>query len=182
MLTVISPEAIEKGTGRSWSDWLVFFEKIGAANLTHKEIAQKAFDEGGAPSWWCQMVTVAYEQEIGRRVPGQDCNGKFSVSVGKTLSGTMDKVLNDWQRFMAGRKEFSHVAISRGPEVSQTDKWRYWRCGLADGARLNVNIYEKEPGKATLSVQHEKLESVEQVEHWRSYWKSVLADFRENKL
>ena len=34
----MSPEAIADGTGRSWEDWLTFFESIGASELTHREI------------------------------------------------------------------------------------------------------------------------------------------------
>ena len=54
--------------------------------------------------------------------------------------------------------------------VNRTD-----RCGLADGSRLNINIYQKAADKAALSIQHEKLESEAQVEFWRSYWKGRLA-------
>jgi len=41
---------------------------------------------------------------------------------------------------------------------------------------VNVNIYEKAPGKSSLGVQHEKLESPEQIEHWRAWWKRFLAE------
>ncbi len=169
----ISTLAIEKGTGRPWEEWLAYLESINAPQLSHKEIAKKVYDKG-APGWWAQTVTVAYEQHIGRRVPGQDCDGEFSVSVGKTLDGTFDQALETWVKLVGGRNEFSEITISRAPEITTTDKWRYWRCGLADGSRVNVNIYQKVPGKAALSVQHEKLESSEQVEHWRPYWKELL--------
>ena len=176
MAQTISKQAIEKGTGKSWDDWLGFFESINAAKLTHKEIAQKAYDRGDVPGWWAQMVTVAYEQHIGRRVPGQDCDGQFAASISKTINGTMDDALKQWQDLVKGKKDFSDVTISDGPKVSQTDKWRYWRAGLADGSRLNVNIYQKSPGKAGLGIDHEKLESDQQAEHWRAYWKQLLTN------
>lgn len=174
MAQTISPAAIEKATGKSWKEWLEFFESIDAQALPHKEIAQQAYKHG-APAWWSQMLTVAYEQHIGRRVPGQDCDGEFAVSASKTLAGTMDVALATWIEYMANRTDLSDIAISKGPEISQTDKWRYWRCGLADGSRIHVNIYQKSPDKAALGIQHEKLESTEQVEHWRAYWKQLLS-------
>jgi hypothetical protein len=170
----ISPAAIENGTGRSWDDWVRFFTSVGAENLTHQEIVQKAMD-AGAPRWWCQMVSVAYEQHIGRRLPGQGGDGTFALSASKTRDGTIDEALARWLDVVHGRDEFSGIAISRGPDTSSTEKWRYWRCGLADGSRVVVNIYAKSSSKSVVNVQHEKLESEDLVDHWRDYWKSTLS-------
>jgi hypothetical protein len=178
MVKTISPEAIQKATGKSWEDWLVFFNSIGASQLSHQEIAQKAGDLGGAPSWWRQMVTVVYEQHIGRRVPGQDCDGHFATSASKTITGdSLDHVLERWKQLMKGTEDFAGVPITRGPDVTKTEKWRYWRCGLADGSRLSVNISYKADEKISLSVQHERIESPEQVNHWRDYWNVFLKSY-----
>jgi hypothetical protein len=178
MAQTISPEAIEKGTGKSWSDWINFFESINASEMSHKEMAEAASDLGGAPIWWRQMVTVAYEQHIGRRVVGQDCEGNFNVASGKTFAGTMDEALEAWVGLVGGCQDFSGVVIAREPDISSTENWRYWRCGLADGSRVNVNIYQKLPGKASLGIEHQKIEFPEQVEHWRAFWKSFLGDLQ----
>jgi hypothetical protein len=172
---MISEEAIEKGTGRSWTSWLDFFNSVGAQELTHQQIAERA-SSAGAPPWWGQMVTVAYEQHIGRRVLGQDCDGRFNVSASKTCEGTIDGTLDRWVAAVRDRHDFADVAITRGPEVSSTERWRYWRCGLDDGSRIVVMVSAKSPLKAVISVQHERLESSVAVEHWRAYWKSLLQE------
>jgi hypothetical protein len=169
----INIAAVEKATGKSWEQWLKFFDSIKAKNLSHKEIARKVY-ESGTPGWWSQMLTVAYEQHIGRRVPGQDCDGEFNVSASKTLKGTMDEALERWIKLTKNREEFSDIAISRVPNISKTEKWRYWHCGLADGSRISVSIYQKSPDKVSLGLGHEKLESVDHAEHWRAYWKDLL--------
>jgi hypothetical protein len=170
----LSPEAIEQGTGRSWDDWLDFFESIGASDLTHRQIVEAAAGLG-APPWWRQMVTVTYEQQIGRRVPGQDGDGTFTVSTSRTVVASMDEALARWVAVAGGRTDHSGVGVTRGPDESRTDRWRYWRCGLADGSRVVVNISAKGPDKSVLSVQHEHLEDADLVDHWRSYWKALLA-------
>jgi hypothetical protein len=175
MANTISLEAIERATNKPWTEWLRFFEEIDAPKLSHQEIAQKAGDLGGAPNWWRQMVTVAYEQHIGRRIPGQDCDGQFNVSVNKTVPRMLDEALEVWKMSTDGLTAFSDISITRGPSISSTEKWRYWRCGLADGSKVNVNFSLKPPGKTALSVQHEHLESTEQVEHWRSFWKEFIS-------
>lgn len=174
MALSISEDAILKGTGQPWSHWLHWLHGIEASELSHKDIASKLSEQNGISGWWAQMLTVQFEQAIGRRVAGQDCSGSFSVTASKTMPGSMDDALASWQQHMKDCTAFSDIAISRGPDISSTEKWRYWRCGLADGSRVNINIYQKSPDKASLSIQHEKLESTEQVEHWRSYWKDRL--------
>jgi hypothetical protein len=171
----ITPEAIERGTGRSWEEWLSFFDGIGASTLSHQEIVERATHFGAEP-WWRQMVTVAYEQHIGRRMPGQDGSGTFSISVSKTVNGTVDGALDLWIGRVTGRSEFSDVAITRAPQVSVTEKWRYWRCGLADGSRLIVLFSARSPTKAIVNVQQEKVDSDELAAHWRAYWKQLLVD------
>ena len=170
----ISDEAIERGTSRTWSEWMNWFESASAADKSHTEIARQINEETDDGGWWAQMLTVAFEQEIGRRVPGQDCEGEFSVSTSKTLNLSLDQALEWWLKAVDDHNSFCEVAVSGAPEVSRTDKWRYWRARLADGSRINIHIYEKAPGKSTLTVMHEKLESTDQIEYWRACWKAFL--------
>jgi hypothetical protein len=96
------------------------------------------------------------------------------MSVVKTIDGTIDEALFAWSDAVSGRSDFSHVGVARAPETTRTKKWCYWRCGLADGSRVVVNISAESPSKAILSIQHEGLESAEQAEHRRRYWKELL--------
>ena len=174
MTRAIDVASVERGTGRAWRDWLAFLAKIGARDLPHKEIARRVREECGS-GWWAQSIAVAYEQHIGRRAPGQQCDGGFQVSVNRTFPGSMDTVLARWQAVMEDRKQLAGIAITRGPEVSRTDKWRYWRCGLADGSRVSVGIGDRQGGKAVVGVGHERLDSPQAVERWRAFWKEEMA-------
>lgn len=169
----INIESIEKATGKSWDEWLKFFDSIGAKDLSHKEIAQKVHEDG-TPGWWSQNVTVAYEQHIGRRVPGQRSDGKFDVSVSKTIDGTMDEAFDKWLALVKDKKEFDGASVEGEPSTSKTEKWRNWRCKLADGSRIVVGIYQKASGKAGLGLAHEKLSSAVQAEAKRAFWQEFL--------
>ena len=177
MVKPISTKNFEGATGRAWEGWVAFLDGIDARKLSHTEIARRILDTGLASGWWSQSITVAYEQQIGRRVPGQDCDGAFAVSATKTCAGTLDDVLARWVDFLKDREELGGIAISRGPDTSASEKWRYWRCGLEDGSRVNVTIGAKAPGKVLLAVQHERLETADHVEHWRDFWKPLLKSF-----
>jgi len=88
----------------------------------------------------------------------------------------MDTALAEWIERVGDVQAFDETKIVRAPSVSETEKWRYWRCGLADGSRLSVNIQTKPDGqKSMLAINHDNLASSEAVEAWRQYWKAFLA-------
>lgn len=170
-------KALETGSGITWAEWVAFLEPHKA--LSHSDMAVVVLgkiNERGAsksPEWWAQGVTVAYEQHIGRRQPGQTSDGNYSVTVSKTIDGDMDAVLAKWVERTSGMQKFGGVSVVGEPRMSETDKWRYWRCDLEDGSKLSVNIQTKPNGiKSSLAINHDKLHSSEDVEHWRAYWKT----------
>lgn len=177
MTKPMNTEAIEAGTGASWGEWVKFLDGINARELTHKQIAEKVH-ERGATHWWAQTVAVAYEQHIGRRLPGQDDKGDFAVSVTKTFGSSMDATLDAWIKIVWGRTEFNDVPIKGVGEISKTDKWRYWRAVLGDNSHVVVTIYEKVPAKVGFTITHERLKSDEAVELWRAYWKEFLTNLK----
>ncbi len=177
MTRPVDTAALLAGTGRSWDEWLEFMKSIGAQALAHAEIAQRV-EAAGASSWWAQMITVAYEQHIGRRVPGQTSRGDFQVQVSRTLIGSMDAVLDRWQEMVANRRSFDEVPISGEPSLSASERWRYWRVDLADGSRITATMTAKSGGKVSFAVTHEKLDSPDSVEQWRGYWRIFLDGFQ----
>lgn len=81
--------AIERATGRSWADWVALIDAAGGRELPHPDIARVThgvldgvIDSSG---WWAQGVAIAYEQHIGRRLPGQSPDGTFQASASRTL-------------------------------------------------------------------------------------------------
>ena len=165
-------KALETGTGQSWEFWQEFLESIHAKDLAHDEIARKV-NAHGANAWWSQGVTVAYEKHIGRRISGQTCDGDFQVTVSKTVAGNMDEALEKWVKSLDGMTEFDGVKITSEPSISQTEKWRYWRCGLEDKSAISVNIQTKTGGeKSSLAINHDNIQEAGDLEKWRKYWKT----------
>mgnify|MGYP003664292314 FL=1 len=122
--------------------------------------------------WWAQILTVRYEQEIGRRQPGQRCSGDHEIGVSATRLGDMDAVLAAWRAGHDARAEADGVAFDGPPRVTATEKWRYWKRDLADASRLTVNFCPKGEGKVLLQIQHGKLADAGTAERWRAYWKA----------
>lgn len=161
-------------TGRSWEDWLKFLDGIKASELNHTEIAKRIMATGLTNGWWSQGITVAYEQHIGRRAPGQRADGTFEISVTRTFDGAMDEVLSRWAKMMEGRTKIGGVAGAKAPETSGTAKRCYWRWSLQDGTRVVVTAEPKGEDKVLLAVVHQKLASADEAERWRAVWKDEV--------
>ena len=51
----ISSAAVTKATGHGWDFWLKALDRLGAAKLTHPEIARMLYDKLGLrKNWWCK--------------------------------------------------------------------------------------------------------------------------------
>lgn len=162
-------------TGRSLEQWLTLLQEQGAERLSYAEIAKLIVATGDASGWWAQSITVAYEQHIGRRAPGQRGDGTFEVSVSRTLPGSMDEVMGRWNQHISEMSAHDGVSVEGMPERSETPKWRYWRSTLADGSKVSATISNRSATTAGLTVTHARLADAADKERWRKYWKGVLA-------
>jgi len=171
-------EAIVAATGRPWAGWLAVLREAGAEALSHTDIARRLYEQHGVPGWWAQNLTVRFEQEIGRRVPGQGCSGDFQASASATRDGDLDAVFASWIAHIGEPAELDGVVLEEPPATSATEKWRYWRARLDDGGRVAVHFSRKGPDKVLVGVSHDTLASAEAVLRWRAFWRARLGDFR----
>lgn len=173
-------EAIERATGRSWHDWLAWFDSIGAAELDHHTIATHLLTELGGMvdnlGWWAQSTAVAYEHHIGRRIPGQQPDGTFRLSVSRTTSLSMLALMDAWVAFAADAADVQSL-LAAAPRVSGTDKRITWRVKGTDDTAITVISEPKPNGAASIVVQHGGLASPEAVAETKAVWLAVVDRF-----
>lgn len=169
----ISSEAVERATGKSWDQWLKLLDKDKAADLPHKEIALHVRAKYGVGDWWCQMVTVGYEQARGLRVKHQTATG-YIANLSKTLPVTMAaafKAVNDAKQRALWLKD--PVTVTKATPNKTV------RMVMKDGSRVVVGLWDKsgKSGEAKTAVvfQHEKLKDVGAVEKSKKYWSGAVA-------
>ncbi len=172
-------EPIEQATGRSWDAWLTFMERVGATDLSHKQIAEKVTAELTGkvdnPGWWAQSVTVAYEQHTGRRLPGQVADGTFQLSVSKATKLGMQELMDAWEAFAANDAQVLALVASE-PRVSGTDKRITWRTKAKDGSSIVVT---SEPKKtwASLVIAQTGLPTLEENAAAKERWTEIVRRF-----
>ena len=68
------------------------------------------------------------------------------------------------------------MPFAEEPSVSRTEKWRYRRVPLADGAKVTVYISAEPGGDASLlAVETGKLADKAAIGRWKADWKAFLA-------
>ena len=179
-MTTARIHAIERATGRSWGDWLGYLHRIGADDLDHHAIATHLLAELDGMvenlGWYAQAIAVAYEQHAGRRVPGQQPDGSFRMSVSRSTSLAMADLMSRWAAFAATDPDVRRLTCAE-PRVSGTDNRITWRTEGHHGSTVTVISEPKKSGTAALVVQHGGLPSPAVSADTRLTWTSVLERF-----
>lgn len=172
---------VERATNRSWDEWLAFMDSIDAKSLDHHHIALKVHEELCGKidqlGWWTQAVTVAYEQFIGRRIPGQRPDGTFQTSVSKTTKLGMQELMDRWVEFAAGDQEVQGLIEAGTLKVSGTDRRITWRTKAADGSFIIITSEPKPNGTATIVAGQQGLATHELNLEAKEKWNGILLRF-----
>ena len=173
-------EAVERATGRSWDDWLAYFDGIGAPKLTHHEIATALVTELDGTvdnlGWWAQATAVAYEQHVGRRVPGQRPDGTFQTSVSRSTPLSMDALMQAWTDFAAADPAVLDT-IAGEVRVSGTQNRITWRAKARDAESIIVISEPKKDGTAALVVQCIGTPTLESNVEAKEAWTEITSRF-----
>lgn len=172
----MSDEAVKAKTGKTWKEWFALLDKAGARKLTHKEIARLLSEKFGVGPWWCQSVTVAYEQQTGRRVTHEKTDG-FQISVSRTIDVPLTKLYRAFSTEEARNawlRENGLVVRKATPNKSMRVTW------IDQKSSLEVNFYEKGASKSQVVVQHSKLPNSRTAVKMKTYWTMALGRLRHS--
>ncbi len=169
----ITAAAVKKATGRTWPEWTVLLDKAGAKSWPHSEIALWLHKKHKVPDWWCQMVTVGYEQASGRRVKNQKTDG-FEISVSKTIAAPVAVAFDAWKDAGLREQWLPGVTLT----VRKATPHKSIRITWSDGTNLSVNFWPKGPLKCQVVPQHGKLPDAATAEKMKTYWADQLEALR----
>lgn len=173
--------AIEQATNIRWAEWKSWLDSRNACELPHQEIAEivcakieKIVDN---PGWWSQGITVAYEQEIGRRLPGQRSDGTFEMSVSKSVNEGRAQLFERCTQVLSIFRLLNDLEISN-PRSSVTPVRSNWRCEFSDGSKTVWSVDVKTPEKSQLVIRQTNMKSTEEATLWKKFW----TDFVEKNI
>jgi hypothetical protein len=170
-------ERYVEATGKDWENWMKHLKKAGAQEMAHKDIALMLQNQFNLSSWWAQSITVRFEQETGRRVPGETFENTFQANISKTVNGNADELFAKWVDRFSAITSLNGVRLKSEPATSVTKKWHYWRIKLRDGSSISINFSQKEKKRSLVQVNHDDLLSAGEVEQWKDFWRKQLENF-----
>jgi hypothetical protein len=166
----ISDEAIKEKTGKSWTEWFDILDIAGAQLMTHKQIVAYLVEKHGIGSWWQQMVTVTYEQARGLRQKHEMPSG-YQISRSRTIAAPVEHVFTAW----TDETRRHHWLADSNFTIRKANTNKSLRITWVDGkTSLDVRFISKGPEKTQITVQHDKLASVEDAESMKIYWADML--------
>lgn len=174
----VGDEAVRQRTGRPREEWFGLLDEAGATGWTHAAIARWLGEEHAVDAWWCQSLTVAYEQARGMRAPGQRPDGTFEAGSSATVPVTVDVAwawCTDPDRRAAWLDEPVEV---RGETVHKTV-----RLTLENGQRVLVSTDALPDGKAgprtRVTITHRGLTAAADVGPRKEQWAARLGRLKE---
>jgi len=165
----ISDAAVESKTGKTWAEWFKVLDKATAYEMPHKDIAIYLSEKHQVPDWWCQMVTVGYEQARGLRQKHERPEG-YQVSVSKTMAVPVATLYAAWTDEAVRTRWLKRKALAiRGatPEKSIRITW-------TGKSNVEIRVYARGPARSQVTVQHSKLPNADEGEKMKAYWASAL--------
>jgi hypothetical protein len=169
-LAGVGSQAVLKATGRAWEEWLKVLDRAGARAMAHKDIALMLSRKFSVPDWWCQMVTVGYEQARGLRAVNQTAQG-FRANASKTVAVDVDRLYNAWSDARQRNRWLPGAPL----QVRRATEDKSMRITWAEREDVDVNFFSKGPGKSIVQVQHGKLGNATAVSRQKAFWRAALA-------
>lgn len=158
-------DAVQERTGLTWAGWVDALDPLGARDLDHTAIAalvRERWPDIGA--WWAQTVTVGYERIRGLRQKGQLCTGDFAASKSRTYPVPVDVL---YAAFVDDDVREGWIGV--GTAVRTATPSRSMRLTWPDGTIVAFWFTDK-GAKASVSVQHDKLDSAERRDLEKQAW------------
>lgn len=187
----VSAESVRKHTRKDWKTWVELLEKDGAGNLPYREIVALLRKKYRLSPWWQQGVALGFEIATGRRRPGQDAKGRYTVTATKSLHVDVKVIwkkivapagIRVWLRTLSPLKiaprnpfetkdgyfgEIRTMAVNRRVRMSWQDP--LW----AKPSVLEVHLVPRPDKKAILVFNHSGIPDEKTREAMRTRWRAA---------
>ncbi|MDD3179005.1 MAG: hypothetical protein PHQ04_01495 [Opitutaceae bacterium] len=166
----ITSAAVQKATGKSWTQWLKILDKAGAGNWPHQQTAEFLYDHHGVAGSWAQTVTTGFEQARGLRARHAAPAGGFEISVNRTIAAPVSKAFEAWRDPVLREQWLAHAPLT----VRKATPHKSIRITWGDGTSVSINFWPKGPLKCQVVPEHSKLPDADTAEAMKTYWTGKL--------
>lgn len=170
--------AVQKATGNSWADWLGVLDAAGARTMEHSAITKWLRETHNVGDWWCQMVTVGYEQARGLRQKNETPDG-FQASMSKTIAAPISRIFRAWNDAGERDRWLGATPVEIGTATQDKSMRLTWNAkGPEQGTSVEVYFWFREAARTMVQVQQRKLADSEAVGRVKAFWSVKLEALR----
>jgi len=173
-LAGLSDAAVQKRTGCAWDKWVFVLDRAGAAEWSHRAIAEHVRRSYKIPDWWAQTVTVGYERIKGLRAIGQRRSGGYDATKSKTIAAPAAAVFKAFADARVRRTWLPGVKV----KVRTATPGKSIRMTWDDGTSVEVWLTSKGAGKTSAQVQHRQLTGKDDADARKRFWDERLSALR----
>lgn len=162
-------DAVQAATGRGWNDWCDLIDGWPRATWDHGACARRLQADHDLDGWWSQAVTGGYERITGRRLPGQMPDGTFTANKSRTVRVDAGEL----RRLLLSDEHRADLFPSEATELRSRPTSKSIRLGVGGGV-ASIDLSAKDDGRTTITVQHEKLATADDIDRWKFWWSEWL--------
>jgi hypothetical protein len=174
-LAGMGDDKLKEKTGCTWERWVRALDQHGAAEMSHREIAELVSKKYKVPDWWTQTVTVGYERIKGLRARGQRRDGSYEASKSRTFDVPVATLFDAWSDSTVRRRWLD----GEGVRVRTATPPKSMRLDWTDGSIIAIGFLPKGKSKSSVAVQHTKLPDRETADRLKKYWSDRLDALRD---
>ncbi|MEK6703600.1 MAG: DUF4287 domain-containing protein [Planctomycetota bacterium] len=174
----VGDASVLKATGKGWADWLLALDAANARTMEHSAIAKWLRDEHKVGDWWCQMVTVGYEQARGLRQKNETPDG-FQASMSKTIGAPISRLYRAWEDAGERARWLGEVPVEIRTSTPDKSIRLTWNAkGAEQGSSVEVYFWFREAARTMVQVQQRKLADAAAVDRVKAFWSVKLEALR----
>lgn len=189
-----------KHTGKNWDQWIALLDKSGGRDWDRPRLMGFLKKSKQATPWWQQWVANGYEIHTGKRMPGRDLKGRYSVLTTRTFKlppARVWKVLTSpaglaaWLKPMDSIQlkegngfeieggvfgEIRKILVVPGKRAGRMLRLTWQEIDWPQPTQLEVYVYDRQNGSCILAFQHTKLTDGRLRDPLRAHWRSALEE------
>lgn len=186
---VVSDENAKRDTGKGFAEWWKLLDAFGGPAKGRREIGVLLFGELKVDAWWSATLQVEYERHKG--VVEKDGKGKgYTICATKSVKAAPEKCFEMWATGKALDGWFGpgnvldlkaggslsngdgNAAEVKGVTPGKTIRL-IWKDASAPGTPVEIK-FQPAPGKTTVMVTHDRLQTRDEADGLRAAWGEVL--------
>ncbi|MFI5312206.1 MAG: hypothetical protein ACHQQ3_13280 [Gemmatimonadales bacterium] len=169
-LAGMSDASVKAKTGCPWERWVRALDRLGAPEMSHRDIVAVVKTKYKVGPWWSQMVAVGYERIRGVRARGQKRDGTYEATRSRTFAVPVTKLFEAWADPDLRRRWLDGATVT----MRRATTPKSMRLDWSGHGIVAVGFTAKGASRSTVALAEAKIPDRETAARIKQYWSERL--------